>query len=121
MLNPLIGAEDSFFASQPALIGLAIGLILGGLIGWLAGMRKAAADANATLQPLTDELRQQLAVREATLAQAQTDLAETQTTLAVAQATQRSVEASASEQRAEDQQSLHEALTARTAVEQRFE
>jgi DNA recombination protein RmuC len=121
MLNPLIGAEDSFWASQPALMGVAVGLLLGGLIGWLAGLRKAAADANATLRPLVDELRQQLAARESLLAEAQAELAETQATLAVALSTQRAVEASASGQRTKDEVALGEALAARVVAEQRRE
>src|SRR5258707_15275127 len=93
-------------------IGLALGTLLGGIIGWLLGLRQAAAASNATLQPLTEELRQQLAAREALLMQTQGGLAATQSALAAAQATQQAVEKSAAEQRTEDEKALREAPAA---------
>ena len=99
------------------LVGLVIGVLLGAVIGWLLGLRKGAAFSSTGLQPLADELRQQLAVREATLAQAQSDFAVVHASLAAAQATQQAVENSAQERRAEDEQALREAGEAKAMAE----
>ena len=79
------------------LISLLLGVLLGAVIGWLLGARQNAAARDAEVHPLADELRQQLAAREAALALAQA-------ALAAAQATQRAVENFAQEQRAESGQ-----------------
>ena len=99
------------------LVGLVIGILLGGIIGWLFGQRKAAGATGVDLQPLTDELRQQLMVREAVLAQAQFDFATVQASLASAQATLQAVESSAQEQRTADRQALCDAQEARAISE----
>lgn len=99
------------------LIALLLGVFLGAAIGWLLGARKRAADADAALQPLAEELRQQLAAREAALALAQGDCSAAQAALAAAQATQHAVENAAREQRTGDAQQLGEARAARTAAE----
>ncbi len=102
------------------LVGLVIGVFLGMVIGWLLGLRKATATGGIDLQPLADELRQQLATREATLAQAQFDFTTVQASLASAHATLQAVQDSAQERRAEDEQALREAKEARAISESQF-
>ena len=103
-----------------ALVGLVIGVLLGVVIGWLLGLRKSSATGGIDLQPLADELRQQLAAREAALAQAQFDFTTVQASLASAQATLQAVQDSTQERRAEDEQALHEAKEARAISESQF-
>ncbi len=101
-------------------MGLAIGVLLGVIIGWLLGSRKTGAPAGIDFQPLVDELRQQLAAREAAHAQLQSDLAAAQAALAGAQATQQALEKSSQEQRAENERTLALAREAEAAAEQQL-
>ncbi|HYR57758.1 MAG TPA: DNA recombination protein RmuC [Chthoniobacteraceae bacterium] len=101
------------------LLDLAIGVVFGGIIGWLLA-KKAAAPAAGALQPLADELRQQLAAREAVQARLQSDLAAAQSALAGAQATQQALEKSSHEQRAENERTLALAREAEAAAEQQL-
>jgi DNA recombination protein RmuC len=63
------------------LLGLGIGIVLGGVIGWLIAARKTSAP-QTDLQPLVDELRAQLAAREAHLREASQQFTDSQRALA---------------------------------------
>ena len=82
-------------------IGLAIGGGLGWLIGWLIGSRKQPVAPSENL--LANELRQQLAQREAELTQMREQHSQSKTSFATAQANQ-----AAAEKILADQKSLHE-------------
>jgi DNA recombination protein RmuC len=92
------------------LIGLVAGAGLGWLIGWLFGSRKhAAAPTDARLE---NELRQQLAQREAELSQTREQLTQSKTALATAQANQAAAEKILAEQKQLHEQTLREAKAA---------
>jgi DNA recombination protein RmuC len=103
------------------LVGLGIGVVLGAIIGWLFAARRNGSSSAAlpadSLQPLVDELRQQLAGREAALAQAQSELASIKSSLAGAQATQHAIEKSANEQKIEHEKRLSTAHDSQAAAE----
>ncbi len=103
------------------LVGLGIGVVLGGVIGWLLAARKAAAaKSESNLQPLVDELRGQVAGREALLNQAQAELSSVKSQAAAAQATQQAVEQSALKQQGESSQALALAREAQSAAEKQL-
>src|SRR5439155_1893572 len=83
--------------------GLVMGGLLGGIVGWLLRARRRLSEQTIQpLQPLVEELRANLAGREARLIQLQNDLATAKSMLAAAQATQQ-----AAEKTAKDQQDTH--------------
>ena len=69
------------------LTGLAIGAVLGGTIGWLAALRRASAVPADTR--LENELRQQLAQRETSLAGVRNELNQSNAARAAAEAINR--------------------------------
>jgi len=88
-------------------IAFVIGSGLGWLVGWLLGSRKqTAAPADARLE---NELRQQLAQREAELNQTREQFSQAKTSLATAQANQTAAEKLLAEQKQLHEQSLREA------------
>jgi len=96
---------------MPLGIQLAIAFVIGGglgwLLGWLLGSRKqTAAPADARLE---NELRQQLAQREAELNRTREQLSQAKTSLATAQANQNAAEKLLAEQKQIHEQSLREA------------
>ncbi|MGA2247755.1 MAG: DNA recombination protein RmuC [Verrucomicrobiota bacterium] len=99
---------------MPAGFQIAIGFALGGglglLIGWLLGTRQtAAAPADTRLE---NELRQQLAQREAELKQISELLSQAKTGLATAQAGQAAAEKILADQKQLHEQNLREARAA---------
>lgn len=89
---------------QLAIAGL-LGIGLGFLLGWLFGRgRTAPSDGR-----LENELRQQLAQREAELKQARGEAVQVKTSLATAQAQQASAEKLLAEQRAMHERAMQEA------------
>ena len=92
------------------LIGLVAGGGLGLLVGWLLGSRKqTTAPADARLE---NELRQQLAQREADVNQTREQLSQSKTALATAQANQAAAERILAEQKQLHEQTLRDAKTA---------
>ena len=96
---------------MPLGIQLAIAFVIGGglgwLVGWLLGSRKqTAAPADVRLE---NELRQQLAQREAELNQTREQLSQSKTSLATAQANKTAAEKLLAEQKQLHEQSLREA------------
>ena len=96
---------------MPLGIQFAIAFVIGGglgcLVGWLLGSRKqTAAPADARLE---NELRQQLAQREAELNQTREQLSQSKASLATAQANQTAAEKLLAEQKQLHEQSLREA------------
>ena len=92
------------------LIGLVAGGGLGLLVGWLLGSRKqTTAPADARLE---NELRQQLAQREADVNQTREQLSQIKTALATAQANQAAAERILAEQKQLHEQTLRDAKTA---------
>jgi len=90
--------------------GLVAGGGLGLLIGWLLGARRqTAAPADARLE---NELRQQLAQREAELKQTREQLSQSQASLATAAANQAAAEKLLTGQKQLHEQNLREAKTA---------
>jgi DNA recombination protein RmuC len=106
-----------------ALIALGIGVVLGGIIGWLLALRGTRTDAIPSgpainpLQSLVDELRPQLAAREASLTQAHSDLASVRSALAAAAATQQASEKAVCQQKIEHEKFLAAAREAQSAAE----
>src|SRR5204862_5983804 len=107
------------------LVGLGIGVVLGVVIGWLLALRsKNAATESSTpatainpLQSLVDELRPQLAAREASLTQAHSDLASVRSALAASSATQQATEKAACQHAIEHEKFLAAAREAQNAAE----
>ncbi len=99
---------------MPLGIQLAIALVIGGgfgfFIGWLLGSRKQTiAPSDARLE---NELRQQLAQREAELSQTREQLSQSKTSLATAQANQAAAEKILAEQKSLHEQTLRDAKVA---------
>ncbi len=92
------------------LAGLAIGAVLGGLIGWLAGLRRASATPPDSR--IENELRQQVAQREAELKQTREGLSLSQTARASAEASHSATEKILTEQRQLHEQALKDARLA---------
>lgn len=92
------------------LAGLAIGAVLGGLIGWLAGLRRASATPPDSR--IENELRQQVAQREAELKQTREGLSLSQTARASAEASHSAAEKILTEQRQLHEQALKDARLA---------
>ncbi len=92
------------------LLGLAIGAALGGAIGWLAGLRRAATAPSDTR--LENELREQLARRDNSLAELRRQFDESQTACASALASLAASEKALTEQRQFQEQALREARLA---------
>jgi DNA recombination protein RmuC len=103
------------------LVGLGIGVVLGAIIGWLFAARRNGSSSAPlpadSLQPLVDELRQQLAARETALALGQSELASAKSSLAGAQATQQAIEKSANDQKLEHEKRLSTAHDSQAAAE----
>jgi len=103
------------------LVGLGIGIVLGGVIGWLLAARRGLQAVPATepnpLQPLVEELRQQLSAREGTSAELNAALATAKSALAAAEAKQQALEQSAAEHQARHAESLRVAQEARLQAE----
>ena len=96
------------------LVGFVVGGGLGLLIGWLLGGRKQTiAPADARLE---NELREQLAQREAELNQTREQLSQTKTSLATAQANQAAAEKILAEQKLLHEQNLRDAKAAQEKV-----
>ena len=95
---------------MPLGIQLAIAFVIGGglglFIGWLLGSRKQTGATDARLE---NELRQQLAQREADLNQTRKQLSQTETSLATAQANQAAAEKILAEQKQLHEQTLRDA------------
>jgi DNA recombination protein RmuC len=92
------------------LIGFVVGGALGALIGWLLGSRKqTVAPSDARLE---NELRQQLAQRDAELNQTREQLSQSKTVLATAQANQAAAERILGEQKQLHEQTLRDAKNA---------
>src|SRR5258706_5450217 len=99
---------------MPVGIQLAIAFVIGGAlglsIGWLLVARKqTVAPSDARLE---NELRQQLAQREAELTQTREQLSQTKTSLATAQANQTAAERILAEQKSLHEQNLRDAKAA---------
>ena len=99
---------------MPLGIDLAIAFVIGGglglFLGWLLASRKqTAVPTDARLET---ELRQQLAQREADLAQAREQFSQTRTSLATAQANQAAAENILAEQKSLHEQTLRDAKLA---------
>ena len=92
------------------LLGLAIGAALGGAIGWLAGLRRASTAPSDTR--LENELREQLARCETSLAELRRQLDESQTASASAKASLAASEKALTEHRQFHEQALREARLA---------
>jgi len=72
--------------------GLVMGGLLGGIAGWLLRARRRLSEQTIQpLQPLVEELRANLAGREARLIQSQNDLAAAKSMPRAVQATQQAV------------------------------
>ncbi len=92
------------------LTGLAIGAVLGGTIGWLAALRRASAVPADTR--LENELRQQLAQRETSLAGVRNELNQSNAARAAAEASHVATEKLVAEQRQVHERTLVEAKAA---------
>jgi DNA recombination protein RmuC len=88
---------------------VALGLVLGFVIGWLLRALRQPVPTDTRLE---NELRQQLAQRDAELGQVRSQLAETGNARAAAEAKQAAAEKLAAEQRQLHEQTLHEAKQA---------
>jgi DNA recombination protein RmuC len=92
------------------LMGLVAGGLIGLVIGWLLGSRKqVVAPADARLE---NELRQQLAQREAELRQTSEQLTQSKTAVATAQANQAAAERILAEQKQLHEHTLRETKAA---------